>query len=296
MKLASGDAASRFAHCAEWLVQGPYNTHILESRGRGDLLLARGRQPPGHYPDPAFSNYSLIITTLGQCLATVDVGEGRRSVTISTGSMIVAPVDIACDYEKNGPVETLVVGLSRSKVLSLSQQTSGRPVTNLGPCHDHFRDGVIQVLCERLWAEVVDENPYGELFIDQVIGSIIAALLVRSGGRREQQSQIRGLPPRKLAQVTDYIMANLREKISLSELAAVAHLSEFHFARSFKRSTGLPPHQFVLNLRIERACGLIRGGELPLAQIAFEVGFSSQSHMARHFKRIFGSGPSSLRK
>ncbi len=68
-------------------------------------------------------------------------------------------------------------------------------------------------------------------------------------------------------------------------------MSEFHFARLFKQTTGLPPHQFVIHRRIECAKRLIVAGRLSLSQIAIEVGFSDQSQLNRHFKRIVGVTP-----
>ena len=78
----------------------------------------------------------------------------------------------------------------------------------------------------------------------------------------------------------------------LDHLAALAHMSPYHFARLFKKSTGLPPHQYVIARRVERAKELLRDRDpLPLAEVAAETGFSSQSHFTRHFKRFVGVTP-----
>jgi AraC family transcriptional regulator len=94
-----------------------------------------------------------------------------------------------------------------------------------------------------------------------------------------------------LRAVEEYIHAHLDQNIALAELADVANLSEFHFARLFKQTTGLPPHQFVIHQRVERAKRLISAGRLSLAQIAIDVGFSDQSQLNRHFKRLVGVTP-----
>jgi AraC family transcriptional regulator len=76
----------------------------------------------------------------------------------------------------------------------------------------------------------------------------------------------------------------------------LAHVSPYHFARLFKHSTGLPPHQYVIACRVERAKELLRERDrLPLADVAAEVGFSSQSHFTRHFKRLVGVTPRRFR-
>lgn len=88
----------------------------------------------------------------------------------------------------------------------------------------------------------------------------------------------------------EYLRANLAGQPSLDDLAAQARLSRFHFLRVFRRTTGLPPHQYLLNLRIEQARVLLRRG-IPPSQVAARVGFADQSHLNRHFKRYVGSTP-----
>ena len=88
----------------------------------------------------------------------------------------------------------------------------------------------------------------------------------------------------------------LADSLTLEELADVAGLSPFHFARQFKAATGHPPHDYHIRLRVDRAQELIRhhGREWTMAVIAQETGFADQSHMARHFKRVLGVSPREL--
>ena len=79
-------------------------------------------------------------------------------------------------------------------------------------------------------------------------------------------------------------------------MAAAAHLSVYHFARQFKAATGLPPHQYVVMRRVERAKQLLQGGDdLSLAEVAACAGFSDQSQFTHHFKRIVGVTPGQFR-
>jgi len=105
-----------------------------------------------------------------------------------------------------------------------------------------------------------------------------------------------GLSPRRLQAVLGYIREHLQAPLTLRDLAAVAHLSPYHFARRFKASTGLPPHQYIIARRIERAKQLLRGqDDLSLAQVAARVGFWDQGHFTRHFKRLVGVTPKRFR-
>jgi AraC family transcriptional regulator len=80
-------------------------------------------------------------------------------------------------------------------------------------------------------------------------------------------------------------------------MAAVAHLSPYHFARQFKAATGLPPHQYVITRRVERAEHLLQAGtDRSLAELAAHAGFSDQSQLfSRHFKRLVGVTPGRFR-
>jgi AraC family transcriptional regulator len=89
---------------------------------------------------------------------------------------------------------------------------------------------------------------------------------------------------------------HLEASLTLGQLAAVAHLSVYHFARQFKAATGLPPHQYVVLRRVERAQQLLQGGrDLSLAEVAACAGFSDQSQFSHHFKRIVGVTPGRFR-
>ena len=79
-------------------------------------------------------------------------------------------------------------------------------------------------------------------------------------------------------------------------MAAAARLSAYHFARQFKAATGLPPHQFVITRRVERAKQLLQAGtDLSLAEVALRAGFSDQSQFCHHFKRLVGVTPGQFR-
>lgn len=105
-----------------------------------------------------------------------------------------------------------------------------------------------------------------------------------------------GLAPVVLKRVKEYIGEHFVQPLLLSDLAEQAGLSEFHFARMFKQSTGLAPHQFVLKVRLSRAEQLLKYSMMPLIHIALECGFSSASHFSNCFKAAYGVTPSLMRQ
>jgi transcriptional regulator of acetoin/glycerol metabolism/AraC-like DNA-binding protein len=104
-----------------------------------------------------------------------------------------------------------------------------------------------------------------------------------------------GLSPGAMRRVREYVAVHLGESIDLSMLAGVAGLSVHHFARQFKQSAGVPPHVYLTQKRVERAQEMLVQTDLPLAEIAFAVGFFDQGHLARHFRYMLGTTPREFR-
>ena len=100
-----------------------------------------------------------------------------------------------------------------------------------------------------------------------------------------------GLAPGVLRRVRDHVDAHLGDSISINDLAAIAGLSLYHFARAFKRSEGVNPHSYVMQCRVRRAQELLAGTDMPIAEIAIACGFSDQSHCARRFRKSLGITP-----
>ena len=99
----------------------------------------------------------------------------------------------------------------------------------------------------------------------------------------------------RLRRVTDYIRAHIDQDLALAQLGAVVCMSPFHFARLFQRSTGMPPHQFVVRTRIDRDSLLLATQEESIARIAQSVGFRTPSHFATVFRRVTGETPRAYR-
>lgn len=104
-----------------------------------------------------------------------------------------------------------------------------------------------------------------------------------------------GLSPGAMRRVREYVAAHLSESTDLAMLAAVAGLSIHHFAREFKQSAGMTPHYYLRQKRVERAQDMLANTDLSLSEIAYAVGFSDQSHLARHFRQMLGITPGQFR-
>ena len=105
-----------------------------------------------------------------------------------------------------------------------------------------------------------------------------------------------GLSSRAQRLVKDFMHDNLDRKIDLPELAALAGVSQFHFARAFKVSFGTPPHKYLLNLRLRKAAELLRDTRNSITDIALSVGFSCSSEFARAFRQAMDCTPREFRQ
>lgn len=119
--------------------------------------------------------------------------------------------------------------------------------------------------------------------------AICAYLLVRHAAERPERRAVKGEPGR-VALVRSYMEAHLEDNVNLDELARLTNLSPFHLLRVFQHETGLPPHAYLTQLRVGRAKHLLAAG-MPIPQVAQVTGFTDQSHLTRHFKRLVGVTP-----
>ncbi len=157
-------------------------------------------------------------------------------------------------------------------------------------------DGVVQPQLHAALLAIGSEltnSACGDRLATESLANLIAVHLTRIAVAPPKKSPPRDglLAKKKLRVVLELIDARLEGGLSLKQLAAAAHLSPYHFARQFKATTGVAPHQFVIARRIERAQQLLRNGRHSLSDVATRVGFTDQSQFSRHFKRALGVTP-----
>ncbi len=156
-------------------------------------------------------------------------------------------------------------------------------------------DPAFEPLALLLARELQDLEPRSRLFIDSLEAAFAAALFRSLGGRRPAPFR-GGLTNRALGRVLSYLEAELPNEVRLGDLARVAGLSPAHFATAFRRSTGLPPHRWLMKRRIERAQEMLRGTDRSITEVACSCGFASSAHFATAFKNSLGVTPSRWRR
>jgi AraC family transcriptional regulator len=242
---------------------------------------------------------------------------------LSSDSNYVALHDL---YRVDG--ETVVTGHSRSFTKDLRNKLSyvpaGWQVHGWGRLEKPGTIGIVMIDQSSLFRRPIDlaELPPLMQFEDVMLRSVmlrfqailddpgldipgysetLAELLVFElarvvSGRRDPRSAPAGLSERQIRLITEYMDGHLDEKTTIADLAGLVDLTRYHFIRSFKQSTGMPPHQFMTRRRIDRAKDMLTERETSVAEIAERTGFGSSVQFTRAFRRIVGTTPTAFRR
>ncbi|MEI9979751.1 MAG: helix-turn-helix transcriptional regulator [Edaphobacter sp.] len=170
-------------------------------------------------------------------------------------------------------------------------RTTSRPVELIDMFHT--RDIFIGQLAPILVSELErSAHPAQPLIVESASLLLAAHLLRHYDAFKRSETKLTGLGPRSLASVVSYIEDHSQQTVTLDQLAGIANVSRFHFARMFKLSTGLTPMTYVEQTRIRKAQDLIKKAELSFAEVGIAVGFADQSHFTRRFRLHVGCTPS----
>jgi AraC family transcriptional regulator len=270
---------------------------VLSSHEAGwtSISLEYHDLPSGETPPLCFDHYAIAIH-LGASLQLdwridgIAKGQVQRQI-LRRGGMTLVPMQYPHWGGWTGRMEGLALNLQSKLLTRNAAEMLGVDQMELLP-QEPLYDPLIFHIGLALKADLESQRPGGRLYAE-TLATALAAHLLRNYSAHTH-TPIRhtgGLSPTHLKLVTDYINDQLDQELRLEELAAIVQLSTYHFCRCFKRSTGFTPHQYVIRQRVERAKQLLKDGKLGIAEIAIACGFTHQSHLIRHFKRVTGITP-----
>ena len=267
---------------------------------KGMQALRYSRIPTGgELSLPPVSQHSIFLHLRSPEKFNLRIEELKRDTPLPTGSIHVVPARSPALVCWQGSRDLVVIYLEPSIVARVATESFELdPTRTLVPPLDGLNVPELRSAMLAADAELRASGGDGEQLLVESLATILSVHLIRhvTGRHRLPASAGGVLPRRKLHMVIEYIMENLEGSPTQEQMAAVAHLSPYHFARQFKAATGLPPHQYVIARRIERAQHLLqRDDEVGLAEVALRVGFSHQSKFSFHFKRILGVTPGRFR-
>ncbi|WP_068829272.1 helix-turn-helix domain-containing protein [Pseudomonas sp. BMS12] len=269
------------------------NARLLRGAELGDELAAalwsnhhdaRDYQGPEHH-------------TLS-CYLAGGTGTFRRERPGTKGSpdkLCVLPAGHESSWVINGDIRLAHLYVSPQRFAASAVALLDREPRELQLRESTFLDDPRLALQFRQLAMLTWDEPGERLLASSLAHEMISHLLLTQVGLRQGLKLKGGLAPHLRRRLVDYIEQHLDQALTLGELAQLAALSEYHFARMFRESFGLPPHRYVLQRRLLRARELLQHGDLPLGEIALACGFASASHFSNRFREAFGGAPGLLR-
>jgi AraC-like DNA-binding protein len=200
--------------------------------------------------------------------------------------------------ELRDPFHSLMLEMPRG-ALACGADDDGAPRVGEIRCEDGVGviDPVIRALLLAARPALQRPGETSALFLDQIAAALAAHVAHVYGAARPARRLPRGgLAPWQERRAKALIAANLSGSLPLATLAAECRLSVRHFTRAFRQSTGMPPHRWLQQRRVELARGLLRHTSGSIADIATACGFADQSHLTRVFARVVGVSPGAWRK
>ena len=237
----------------------------------------------------------LVALCLGADSQAILGPADNRRVINPEEIVVVGPGRVPAQ-ESCGAVEFLVMELAPKYLLWTGEELA---------VPDHFdgytcwrlRDDQLRHIMLAMHHEQVAGFPAGRLFGECMGLSFATTLLSKRFPTTLRANDYRGgLSPSKLRVVKTFVNENLASSLSLADIANLVQMGPCHFARAFKESTGLSPHQYVLRRRIDRAVEMLKDERSSLSGIAYDLGFSSQGHFTAVFRKFTGTQPSSYRE
>jgi AraC family transcriptional regulator len=233
------------------------------------------------------------------CYIAGGTGTFRRDQPGTKGGpdkLCILPADHQSGWVINGDIRLAHLYFSKEQFALGCVTMLDREPRELQLRERTFLDDPQQALRFRQMLTFNWDEPGERLLTSSLAHEMLSHTLLSQVGAREGLRLKGGLAAYQRRLLVDYIDQHLEDPISLGQLAGLCALSEYHFARMFRQSFGLPPHQYLLARRLSRAQSLLRDGALPLGEIALLCGFSSASHFTHRFRQATGATPGEYRQ
>jgi AraC family transcriptional regulator len=216
---------------------------------------------------------------------------------VQPGHVIVTPAGAPKTWRRAGSATLLVVSIPPAHLASVFERATGKS-GSMPRVRDEFAadDPRLAELGRLIWSEL-SENKLGmriaiEAAMDQLVLQVIREHCTQEPARVAPVS----ISPHKLRLAKAFIQENLAADLAVDAIARAVGMSAYHFAHAFRAATGVPPHRYVMQRRMDRAKALLRSSELTLTDIAQRVGYSSASHFSVGFRKLTQLAPSDYRK
>ncbi len=249
-------------------------------------------ETPEHYP----IQHVIAIQTKGVVEAERKLGDRFEQEEIRVGDVCVVPAYTRHWIHSKGEQGLIIVSLEPSFLSRTIPEYINSDDIELLP---HFAqpDPLVHQIGLSLKTALQTNSP-GDRFYAESLGVALVAHLMQFYTSKKNPVSDKDIPPEdaKIKQAKDYIQAHLNEKLSLEAIAATIGMSQYHFCRVFKETTGLTPWQYVIKKRIELAKRLLKTPQLSIVEISYQLGYSTPAQFTNFFRKHTGISPSIYRQ
>ena len=271
---------------SEWIVA----RRSLQGEG---LIVNHCIEPPGVDEPPPLSHHVLVM----------QLSKGTRQITrfngqehdgkFNPGEFFLVPASLSGFTSWETTDEALTFFIEPSFLSKVAKETESIDadkveVRDLVKSYDPQLESIAYAFLKEMRTGGIGSQIYTDSLANMLAVSLLRNQCVFQANVREY---LGGLSPANKAKAIDYIQAHLDRDLGLTEVSQLVGLSQYHFVRQFKKSVGITPHQYVMQQRVEMAKRMLKRQDIPLSDVAFDCGFSNQSHLGRVFKRYTGTTP-----
>ncbi len=252
--------------------------------------------PPHETVEHCLLQHSLVITDSKSCFQAERRLDGKfKHYAHGNGHVDVIPAFLSHWTNWDREVEFSVIAICPTLLNQTTQKSMQREIELIPQLA--IDDPVIQQLALALKIEIQTGCMSGRLY-GELLGTALAARLVQNYAVSKPALEFKtnGLSQSQLERVIDYMKANLTQDLSVLDLATLTGMSESHFSRSFNRSVGIAPYQYLMQQRVERAKQLLEKQSIAISTIALDCGFANQTHLTKVFRQMTGMTPKAYQK
>ena len=259
-------------------------------------IIAHWRHDPLHDVVEPMADHVVMTFPAGSQRFERRTGRSVENGTARPGVITIIPAGSTSRWDIHQPINVVHLYLPQATLERVASEADAA-----GPRNLLERTAASDLITSRLLmsaADVLEGNAALDILFRQQMTDLLATRLLsaHAGAPARVQPVIGGLSPATLLRSIERLRSESDTDVSLGALAADAGLSRFHFCRAFKESTGLSPHAWLRQHRLEQAMNMLREPDVSVVSVAAALGYASQTAFAAAFRRLTGETPSDWRR
>jgi AraC family transcriptional regulator len=273
--------------------------HSSKQAGWKNIHLAHYQVPAIEFPETIGLQHLISLPSWKQPTEVEIVADGKRYLLQHDPNEInyieILPAHAPLRVRTSQAAETVHCYLEPTFLAHVAYESANPEQVELMPRISTLDPLVCQIITAL--RTILETDATNSSFYAESMATALAAHFLRNYSTHQLTLQDfkGGLPKHKLKQALEYMNAHLSENVSLVALSDELQISQFHFCRLFKQSTGMTPHACLIQQRVERSKQLLKQKEYTMLDIALACGFANPSHFAKHFRQHTGISPKQFR-